>query len=255
MLGKTFKGLTDELLAWQTERLLALADRSSDGHVVLRAPRARRRDRLRRRPDARRRYPGGMALRFARVRRYREDKRGGRGRHRRHRARAPRGRAAGRRLSHAGVSRAPCRQKREARPRAGRAACVGLVRTAGALRRPRWRLRRELGAAQARHAAAARSAREDVARAFERGEVASAHALARDGPPSRARRRDPHVHLRPDRRRAGIGVARRPANGAPGLRRRRRRGEGGTGGALRVVCVRGEGGRFTAASKPARQAM
>ena len=39
------------------------------------------------------------------------------------------------------------------------------------------RLRRELGAAQARHAAAARTAREDVARAFERGEVASARTL------------------------------------------------------------------------------
>ncbi|HWG65532.1 MAG TPA: ATP-dependent DNA ligase [Streptosporangiaceae bacterium] len=82
MLGKTFKGLTDELLTWQTGRLLELADPPGAGtgpdaqesfgvvHV---------------RPElvveiafdgvqASRRYPGGLALRFARVLRYRPDK-------------------------------------------------------------------------------------------------------------------------------------------------------------------------------------
>ena len=50
MLGKTFKGLTDAMLKWQTERLLELArdDRARLGRP--RPPRARRRDRLRRRP-------------------------------------------------------------------------------------------------------------------------------------------------------------------------------------------------------------
>ncbi len=73
MLGKTFKGLTDKLLAWQTERLLELETRQ-DGHVV------------HVRPElvveiafdgvqASSRYPGGVALRFARVKGYREDKR------------------------------------------------------------------------------------------------------------------------------------------------------------------------------------
>jgi DNA ligase-1 len=72
MLGKTFKGLTDELLAWQTEQLLAREIRR-DGHVV------------HVRPElvveiafdgvqTSRRYAGGMALRFARVKRYRPDK-------------------------------------------------------------------------------------------------------------------------------------------------------------------------------------
>ncbi len=72
MLGKTFKGLTDELLAWQTEALLALEESRAD-HVV------------HVRPElvveiafdgvqASRRYPGGVTLRFARVKRYRDDK-------------------------------------------------------------------------------------------------------------------------------------------------------------------------------------
>jgi DNA ligase-1 len=72
MLGKTFKGLTDETLAWQTERLLALAT-AREGHVV------------RVRPElvveiayndlqASPQYPAGLALRFARVKGYRPDK-------------------------------------------------------------------------------------------------------------------------------------------------------------------------------------
>ena len=72
MLGKTFKGMTDEMLAWQTERLLEL-EAGRDGHVV------------HVRPElvveiafdgvqASSRYPGGVALRFARVKGYRPDK-------------------------------------------------------------------------------------------------------------------------------------------------------------------------------------
>jgi ATP-dependent DNA ligase len=73
MLGKTFKGLTDAMLAWQTRELLA---------------RERHRDRwtVYVRPElvveiafsdlqASSRYPAGLALRLARVRRYRADKR------------------------------------------------------------------------------------------------------------------------------------------------------------------------------------
>ncbi|MET8160765.1 ATP-dependent DNA ligase [Sphaerisporangium sp. NPDC005289] len=74
MLGKTFKGLTDELLAWQTERFLALADGPSDEWVVKVRPEMVVEvafDGVQRSP----RYPGGMALRFARVLRYRPDKR------------------------------------------------------------------------------------------------------------------------------------------------------------------------------------
>ncbi|WP_189165265.1 ATP-dependent DNA ligase [Sphaerisporangium melleum] len=74
MLGKTFKGLTDELLAWQTERFLAMADGPSDEWVVRVRPEMVVEvafDGVQRSP----RYPGGMALRFARVLRYRPDKR------------------------------------------------------------------------------------------------------------------------------------------------------------------------------------
>ena len=73
MLGKTFKGLTDKLLAWQTERLQELAV-ASDGYTVQVRPELVVEiafDGLQRSP----RYPGGLALRFARVVRYREDKR------------------------------------------------------------------------------------------------------------------------------------------------------------------------------------
>lgn len=73
MLGKTFKGMTDAMLEWQTARFLELADGPTDGYVV------------RVRPEqvveiafdgvqTSSRYPGGMALRFARVLRYRDDK-------------------------------------------------------------------------------------------------------------------------------------------------------------------------------------
>ncbi len=72
MVGKTFKGLTDELLTWQTARLQEIAERSDDYVVYVR-------------PElvveialdgvqASKRYAGGVALRFARVRRYRPDK-------------------------------------------------------------------------------------------------------------------------------------------------------------------------------------
>jgi len=82
MLGKTFKGLTDEMLTWQTTRLLELAEQPSqrpagdlrDAYGVVRV-----------RPElvvevafdgvqTSPRYPGGLALRFARVLRYRPDK-------------------------------------------------------------------------------------------------------------------------------------------------------------------------------------
>jgi ATP-dependent DNA ligase I len=72
MLGKTFKGLTDEMLTWQTERLLALEDRRDDWTVYVRPELVVEIafDGVQRSP----RYPGGVALRFARVLRYREDK-------------------------------------------------------------------------------------------------------------------------------------------------------------------------------------
>jgi DNA ligase-1 len=72
MVGKTFKGLTDELLAWQTERFLAL-ETHRDGHVVFVRPEQVVEIALDG-AQASTRYPGGVALRFARVRRYRRDK-------------------------------------------------------------------------------------------------------------------------------------------------------------------------------------
>ena len=73
MLGKTFKGLTDAMLEWQTAELLAREVRRDQGTVYVR-------------PElvvevafsdlqASTRYPGGLALRLARVKRYRDDKR------------------------------------------------------------------------------------------------------------------------------------------------------------------------------------
>jgi ATP-dependent DNA ligase I len=72
MLGKTFKGLTDELLTWQTTRLLELEDHRDDWTVYVRPELVVEIafDGVQRSP----RYPGGLALRFARVLRYREDK-------------------------------------------------------------------------------------------------------------------------------------------------------------------------------------
>jgi DNA ligase-1 len=72
MLGKTFKGLTDAMLAWQTERLLEL-EVARDAHVVHVRPELVVEvafDSVQTSP----RYPGGMALRFARVKRHRPDK-------------------------------------------------------------------------------------------------------------------------------------------------------------------------------------
>jgi DNA ligase 1 len=73
MLGKTFKGMTDDMLAWQTQAMLALETHRDEWAVYLR-------------PElvvevafndlqASPRYPGGLALRFARVKGYRGDKR------------------------------------------------------------------------------------------------------------------------------------------------------------------------------------
>jgi len=73
MLGKTFKGMTDAMLTWQTERLQELAV-DTDGHVVTVRPELVVEiayDGLQRST----RYPAGVTLRFARVIRYREDKR------------------------------------------------------------------------------------------------------------------------------------------------------------------------------------
>jgi DNA ligase 1 len=72
MLGKTFKGLTDEMLAWQSAELLARETRR-EGNVVWVRPELVVEvafDGL----QSSSRYPGGVALRFARVRRYRDDK-------------------------------------------------------------------------------------------------------------------------------------------------------------------------------------
>ncbi|MEU2200938.1 ATP-dependent DNA ligase [Isoptericola sp. NPDC019482] len=75
MLGKTFKGMTDQMLAWQTERFTELATSPADGssYVVQVRPEQVVEiafDGVQRST----RYPGGMALRFARVVRYRDDK-------------------------------------------------------------------------------------------------------------------------------------------------------------------------------------
>jgi DNA ligase-1 len=72
MLGKTFKGMTDEMLAWQTEKLLGL-EVSRDEWTVFVKPELVVEiavNELQVSPH----YPGGLALRFARVKRYRPDK-------------------------------------------------------------------------------------------------------------------------------------------------------------------------------------
>jgi DNA ligase-1 len=75
MLGKTFKGLTDETLRWQTEALLA-REVARDGHVVQVRPELVVEIEFN---DVQRsaRYPSGLALRHARVVRYRDDKQAG----------------------------------------------------------------------------------------------------------------------------------------------------------------------------------
>jgi len=72
MLGKTFKGLTDAMLTWQTERLLELAVERNDWVVRVRPELVVEIafDGVQTSP----RYPGGVALRFARVLRHRPDK-------------------------------------------------------------------------------------------------------------------------------------------------------------------------------------
>jgi len=72
MLGKTFKGLTDQMLRWQTQRLLELEDHRDRWTVYVRPELVAEIafDSVQRSP----RYPGGVTLRFARVVRYREDK-------------------------------------------------------------------------------------------------------------------------------------------------------------------------------------
>jgi DNA ligase-1 len=72
MLGKTFKGLTDKMLEWQTERLQQIATQRGDWVVHVRPELVVEIafDGVQRST----RYPGGVTLRFARVLRYREDK-------------------------------------------------------------------------------------------------------------------------------------------------------------------------------------
>ena len=72
MLGKTFKGLTDSMLQWMTEKLLTL-ETGRDGYTVYVKPKLVVEiaySDLQESP----RYPGGLALRFARVKRFRLDK-------------------------------------------------------------------------------------------------------------------------------------------------------------------------------------
>ena len=72
MLGKTFKGLTDEMLAWQTEQLLA-REIGREGHIVYVRPELVVEIAFNDVQESSQ-YPGGVALRFARVKRYRDDK-------------------------------------------------------------------------------------------------------------------------------------------------------------------------------------
>jgi DNA ligase-1 len=72
MVGKTFKGMTDELLAWQTSALLE-REVERRGIAVLVRPELVVEVALDG-VQASTRYPGGVALRFARVKRYRPDK-------------------------------------------------------------------------------------------------------------------------------------------------------------------------------------
>jgi DNA ligase-1 len=72
MLGKTFKGLTDATLEWQTAQLLA-RETHRDGHVVYVRPELVAEiacNNIQASPH----YPGGLTLRFARLKRYHPDK-------------------------------------------------------------------------------------------------------------------------------------------------------------------------------------
>jgi len=72
MLGKTFKGMTDEMLKWQTTEFLA-RETHRDGHIVYVRPELVVEvafNEVQKSPH----YPGGVALRFARVKGYRPDK-------------------------------------------------------------------------------------------------------------------------------------------------------------------------------------
>lgn len=73
MVGKTFKGMTDEMLEWQTRRLLELEERREGRTVHVRPELVAEVafDGVQRSPT----YDGGVALRFARIREYRSDKR------------------------------------------------------------------------------------------------------------------------------------------------------------------------------------
>jgi ATP-dependent DNA ligase I len=73
MLGKTFKGMTDQMLAWQTERLLQL-EIARDEYTVYVRPELVVEIAFNDVQESSH-YPGGLALRFARVKRYRNDKR------------------------------------------------------------------------------------------------------------------------------------------------------------------------------------
>lgn len=74
MVGKTFKGMTDSMLEWQTQRFTELATDGTDGYVVQVRPEQVVEIALDG-VQGSSRYPGGVALRFARVVRYRNDKR------------------------------------------------------------------------------------------------------------------------------------------------------------------------------------
>ena len=76
MVGKTFKGMTDAMLAWQTEQLTRIATSPTDAWVVSVRPALVVEVALDG-VQSSSRYPGGVALRFARVLRYREDKAAG----------------------------------------------------------------------------------------------------------------------------------------------------------------------------------
>ncbi|AYE94968.1 ATP-dependent DNA ligase [Mycobacterium paragordonae] len=73
MVGKTFKGMTDSMLEWQTQRFTELATDGTDGYVVQVRPEQVVEIALDG-VQGSSRYPGGVALRFARVVRYRDDK-------------------------------------------------------------------------------------------------------------------------------------------------------------------------------------